>query len=283
MFKLQTKICSSVFILLLFTVLFNGCESRIVENRTDLNSIKIEINTSGASPKLMAIVDQFIVTVSDVKSNQVIRVTPLQFNNPFVVGQIDALPAEVDLRFTAEAINLKTAAVIYSGTTIMNLIANDTTPVLISLSPVVPLLKFTPRRIVRPPLDTFSMDVKMFNIAGLYGVSFKVRYVTDFLTLDSAVLDPSLPLADIIFFQADSVDAFGVYKAISITHTVTDSSIASTAGDAVLAKLFFSTTFFTLPDSTTVIFEPSGVTLSNQSIFPLGSLFTDDALVEFVP
>lgn len=267
-------------------LLMFACESKIVAPPDKQPMLSINIDVSDASPKLLAAVDQYQVIVIETSIDSILVTAPLTLNTAgMITGTIDSLPADVDLLFTAEARDMLTG-LIFSGSANAVLDAEIVNNVLINLSPVVPLMKYTPRYmdIVGTDTSAHRFDVKIFNVDSLYGISFRVRYDPNYLIALNATLDASQNPANVLFFQFDSSDANGSYKAITVTETNLTRSIVDSNGDGVLCNVnFVLERPFTLADSTFLIIEPTGMTHQNQSNIPTGILYNDDAFVRISP
>ena len=265
-----------------------GCESRIVNQQFESTSLTVRINTAGASPKLLAQVDQFQVTVVELISNRVIAEQPLTLNGQFIEGQIDSLPSGIDLEFTARAMRLTDGIIIYEGVTVIMLSAGAVTVVPISMSPVVPVMKSTPRYDNISVVDSSShfIDVKIFNVNQLFGTSFRVFYDPNFLLFDSVTLSATINPNDVIFFAATGFDATSgqPFVAISVTNTTAGVEIVDLNGDVNLARVFYSLEFpASTPNSSILRLEPTGLTdITGNQIDP-AILFVDETIVEITP
>ena len=279
------KILSGTLVSAAALLLF-ACDSKIVAPPDKKPMLSVSIDVSDASPKLLAAVDQYQVIVIETSVNDTLVAAPLTLNaQGFITGQIDSLPTEVDLLFTAEARDQQ-IGLIFSGSTTAILEADIVNNVFIDLSPVVPLMKFTPRHLDIVGTDTaaHTFDVKIFNVDSLYGVSFRVRYDAFYMRVLNAKLDTSQNASQTLFFQFDSVDANGPYKAITVTGINPANGIVDANGDGVLCNIDFALgQTFTLPDSTLLQIEPTGMFHQNQSAIPTGILYNDDAFVRISP
>lgn len=279
------KIKSSVIISAAAILLF-GCESKIVSPPANEPMLNVNIDVSDASPKLLAIVDSFRVIVVETSVSDTLAVSPLSLNSAgLIVGQIDSLPTEVNLEFTAQALDPQ-LGLIFSGSTNAVLEPDIVNNVFINLSPVVPLMKFTPRHLDLIGADTSAQtfDVKIFNVDSLYGVSFRVRYDAAYLRALNAKLDTSQNASQTLFFQFDSVDANGPYKAIAVTGIDPANGIVDANGDGVLCNIDFALIRpFAAADSTLLRIEPTGMTHQNQSNISTGILYLDDAFIRISP
>lgn len=273
--------CLSAVILFIF-----GCESKIVAPDKNSTTLRLSINATDASPKLLTAVNQFQVIVIDPAKAETLSVTPLTLNpGGSIVGQIDSLPAETNLTFVAQALD-GLFGLIFSGSTDAILTPDIVNDVLINLSPVVPLLKLTPRHfeIAGTDINEHIFDVKVFNVDSLYGISFLVRYDQSYLIATSATLDASQNPSEVIFFETDSFDSLGAFKAISVTMTDSTKAIVDTDGDGVLCNVgFVLEQQFPLADSTYIRFEPTGMTHQNRSQIPVNVLYNDDVFIRITP
>jgi hypothetical protein len=265
-----------------------GCSSRIYDNSKNEPVLTVSINLSDASPKLLAAVDQFQVIVIDVAENDTVAVRPLLFNDStfMIEGQIDTLPAEIDLLFIAEARDFS-KGLIFRGSTNAILVPDIVNNVTIDLSPVVPLMKSTPRYnlLLGTDQSTHTIDIKLFNVDSLYGVSFRLFYDPTYVILTGARLDTSLNPTSVIFFQNDAVDSLGrSYKAITISNTIQNVPIVGSDSDVVLTNIDFilEQTFIT-PETTLITIEPTGMTHANQSTISPSILYIDETVVEITP
>ncbi|HEX2898048.1 MAG TPA: hypothetical protein VHP63_08380 [candidate division Zixibacteria bacterium] len=267
-------------------LLLFACENKIVAPPDQEPMLSISIDISDASPKLLAAVDQYQVIVIETSIDSILVTVPLTLNAArFITGTIDSLPTDVDLQFIAEARDMQ-VGVIFSGSTNAVLEADIVNNVSIDLSPAVPLMKFTPRHLDVVGTDTsaHTFDIKIFNVDSLYGVSFRVRYNSAYLRAINAKLDTSQNASQTLFFQFDSVDANGPYKAIAVTGISPANGIVDANGDGVLCNIDFALVQpFTAADSTMLLIEPTGMTHQNQSNIPTGILYNDDAFVRISP
>ena len=278
---------TQIVVLAAALVLVIGCESKITAPPHSGTSLSLKFDIADASPKLIAAIDQFRVTVFDPAVPETVVVSQLTFDpNGFIVGQIDSLPAEINLVFTAEALDMQASTVIFRGSANATLVADVVNDVLIELSPVVPLMKLTPRfhNILSADTATQIFDVKIFNVDSLYGVSFRVRYDQTYLIAVSATLDSNYNPSEVIFFESDQFDTFGPFKVISITETDSTRALVDANGDAVLCNIgFVLEQQFPAAESTYITIEPTGMTHQNRSLIPVGILYNDDAFVRITP
>ena len=265
-----------------------GCSGRIYDESKNEPALSVSINMSDASPKLLAVVDQFRIIVFDPAKNDTVAIRPLSFNDStfMIEGQIDSLPAEIDLLFIAEARDFQ-QGLIFSGSTTAKLIADVVNNVLVDLSPVVPLMKSTPRynKVLGSDQSTHTVDIKIFNVDSLFGVSFRIFYDPAFILFTGARLDTSQDPASVIFFETEAVDSLGrSYKAITISHTIPNTPLVGSDSDAVLTNIdFVLAQQFTTPETTFFMIEPTGLTHTNQTTIPPNILYVDETVVEIAP
>lgn len=269
---------------LIFLIL--ACESKITAPVKNDAMLSISIGVADASPKLLAAVDQYRLIVTDPARREILADSPLTLNSSGnIVGRIDSLPSGINLEFTARALDAQ-LGLIFSGTTNAHLEFGTSNNVFIALSPVVPLMKFTPRHLDLLGTDSsaHNFDVKIFNVDSLYGVAFKVRYNPNYFRVVDARLDISQNAASVILFQFDSFDSVGLYKAITVTGTDPANGIVDVNGDGVLVNVRFALLkTFASADSTTLRLEPTGMTHQDSSVIPTSILYNDDAFVRITP
>lgn len=275
-------------IVAIFVTAVISCSGRIYDQTGDQPSLVINIDISDASPKLLAAVSQFRIIVINVATKDTVALKPLLLNDSTykLQGQIDTLPAEKPLLFIAEARDFS-AGLIFRGDTTISLAPDVINSVVINLSPVVPLMKSTPRynRILGSDQNTHTLDFKIFNVDSLYGVSFRIYYDPAYVIFTGARLDSSHNPANVIFFETDAVDSTGrSYKAVTISQTQPFTPMVGSDSDAVLTNVdFVLEQMFSTPETTYITVEPTGLTHANQSQISPSIIYTDETVVVITP
>lgn len=261
-----------------------SCGTRLSPNDAD-RGVAISLDVTEPSSKLLQLSDSYWLIVVDAgnTSDTVVSPTPLMLEGTMLEGMVDSVPAGRLLQFIAEARNAD-IGVLYRGTTTGIIIGEELNSIAISLSPVVPLLKFTPRFVLLGADSTYVLEAKVFNIPDLYGISFLVNWEEFYTRLDSVKPAPELP-TDIIFYDSaytppgSNID----YQAVAVTHTISGETIADANGDTPLAWFYFTQSRVEPPDSISHVFlAPSGVTLRTQDPITVDDIYSDDCTIETI-
>jgi hypothetical protein len=258
-----------------------GCSERIVENPDVQSDIVIDIDR-GAALSFEAAPSVFRVIVAYPRTNEIVAEGPLSRDRAQLVGTIGPLPAYRDLRFTVEAADEATGAVLYRGSKLAQASPYRSTTLAIDLFPVAPLIKFTPRYVVPDTDSTFAVTTKIFNVPGLYGLAYRVNWPLDVsLAVDSLALNPALAADSTIIFFAQPGQTAAIYYAFSITESDRASEIVGTDGSADLVTIYFHdmnpvSTFPLTLEVTSIS------TIQNGQIdsLPVATVFADECLVD---
>ncbi|KPJ48845.1 hypothetical protein AMJ40_06775 [candidate division TA06 bacterium DG_26] len=158
----------------------------------------------------------------------------LELQNGAISDTIE-VPAGEDWKFALQALDASNN-IIYSGETTASVIAGETTKVQIDLYPEVRLLKLDP---VYQQVDSdsfFNIDVKLYMIDDLFGISFRVEFDPAILLCTNVEPGDFLgPAESTIFFS--KVDSLAGYVAVGYSRIQGTASTASESGR--LATLFF--------------------------------------------
>jgi hypothetical protein len=265
-----------------------GCSDRLVDS-SDSAELRVAIAIDGdASPKLLALVDQYYVIVTNTRTGRTIT-RPLTLNGAILEGVIDSLPAGVPLTFTVEAttygVTGEPGVVIYRGRTEAVIAADQATVIHVNLTPVVPLIKYTPRYVLLMPEDSvFSLAVKVFNVDSLYGISFRVTWDDMYLWPDSAVLSPDLPSDSVIFYY-NFIDTNAAIVAASVSETRPNRTLVDAHGDVTLGRVYFRRQSITsAPANASVIsLTVTSAYKADETQIPFASIYTDECLVDIMP
>ncbi|MCK4371521.1 MAG: hypothetical protein KAW61_00175, partial [candidate division Zixibacteria bacterium] len=220
-----------------------------------------------------------ITVVYDSDNLDTLAVAELTLNGEVAEGTIDSLPAGEALLFIARAFQSGTDIVIYEGRTVTELVAREINEVEIQMSPVVPLMKFTPCQVEITDTYPFYVDTKVFNIDSLYGISFRVTLDTSFVAIDS--IQPAAGLAgdEIIFFwRGDTVSTDTAVFAVAISHTIPGSMLVDSSGDAALARLWLHRKVSS-EQTIEMSIRPTGGVLVNSTDLVTEGIYRDNCLL----
>ena len=158
----------------------------------------------------------------------------LELQNGAISDTIE-VPAGEDWKFALQALDAS-GKVIYSGDTTASVIAGETTKLQIDLYPEVFLLKLDPIYQQVESDSFFNIDVKLYKIDDLFGISFRVEFDPAILLCTNVEPGDLLgPAEYTIFFS--KVDSLAGYVAVGYSRVQGTASTASESGR--LATLFF--------------------------------------------
>ena len=215
-----------------------------------------------------------------------LAVRPLTLSGAHLVGEIGPLPAWQTYRFVVEAEDVQTGTVMYRATADAYVRGNRRTLLALDLHPVVPLIKFTPRYAITDSDSTFAVEVGVFRVPNLYGISFRVHWpLTEPLAVDSVVRHPDLP-ARVIFFAQPGAGAPNFYT-FSVSETDTAQVLTDLHGDQPMTLIYFRRSIVpTAGETFTLWLEVTSgvVNVGGQRIDILPSdIFTDECVVAGFP
>ncbi len=219
-----------------------GCSgSKIIND--DTTGLQIAINTHDTFSKPNEITF-FLVVVSDPVSEETLTAASLLLNGSFLEGTLDSIPANQPLKFTVQARD-RTEIVIYEGSVITSIAADQVNQIDVPMRPVVPMMNITPRYFDFTNLpaqvdSTFTFDVRVFNIDSLFETTFRIGFDELFCTIDSVVLSSDL-LADSVIFFHNFVDIFPTQYTVSIAPNGIFQPLVDSNGDGTLVRFFFRT------------------------------------------
>jgi hypothetical protein len=261
-----------------------GCSERITSAHVE-TSAHIQVDLHRPSGVMnQAIELAFLLVVSESESGDILATEELVFTAGYVRGTVDSLPSSEPLNFVLNAIEIPGEKVIYSGSALGVILASgQVTEVNISMSPVVPMLKINPRFVSGIDADSFSVDVKAFNIEALYGLSFRLELESP---LEYVRMEPSstLPTEQIIFFSEPYGDSNGVsIWGVAVSQTDNTTPIVDESGNATLATLWLRLIEPPTTDSAYISLYPTDAVCVAPVELSLDTIYTDDCLVEFSP
>jgi hypothetical protein len=286
LFKMRSgfRVLSTVPALALVTFCTLSCSERITPAQVE-TSAHIQVDLHRPSGVMnQAIELAFLLVVSESETGDTLAAEELEFIGGYVRGTVDSLPSTEPLNFVLNAIEIPGLKVIYSGSALGVILASgQVTEVNISMSPVVPMIRINPRFVGRIDADSFSVDVKAFNIEALYGLSFRLELESP---LEYIRLEPSstLPTEQIIFFSEPYGDSNGVsIWGVAVSQTDNTTPIVDESGDATLATLWLRLLEPSVTDSAYISLFPTDASCVPPVELSVDTVYTDDCLVEFTP
>ena len=260
-------------------LILSGCSQKTIN---DDAAPSIALYMKVTEPALIESVTQFflIVTGPGMDSIQ----TELTLSGGRLEGEVD-VPAGRKRKFEIRALD-ESGSVIYRGSATVDVEPGVTIELTINLYPVVPLVKLSPRFQEVDPNSPCSVDVKVFRIRDLYGISFRIHYDGLLVYPDSAVLASDLDPNVIMLTPQNDPDLY-IY-ATGITQTDQESPIVDENGYAILARVFFTSNrdasgTAQLTIEATELRKPNGDYISLDSVYTDGSLIAvgSDSVVTF--
>lgn len=278
----KANLPAAVTLILLFiivAVVWSSCSERLVDDSDKVN-LKIPLGAGLLAAKSLAAADLYRLTVTDNAGDSVLIQTQLVRSGSLLVGSVEDLPAGKPLTFLIEAEESETGTIIYTGSAVAIVVADETITLDIPLSPVVPLLRFVPSYVQLLDDSTFVLDTRIYNLDSLFGISFRMWWPAGFpLRIDSAQPGGDVNSPSIIFFAQPGT---GPHHTFSITQTGAGEAIVDSTGAAHLARIFCTVEdFFSVMSSRVdITLEPTGLTGVDSTTIPLGILYTDDCALE---
>jgi hypothetical protein len=260
-------------VVLAIVILFGCSEKGVNENSAPSITLSMKIT----EPALMEMVSQFRLTVTGPDMRRID--TRLALEGCYVVGEV-RVPAGRERKFDVRALD-ETDRPIYQGDTTLDIEVGTEIVLNLSLYPQVPLVKLSPRFLQVPSDTTFALDVKVFNIDSLYGISFRIYFGSYLVRPDSAIAGPNLDPRLIYLNQLDYDAAF---YAFAISQVDEISPIVDGEGNAALARVFFSS-FHPEMDTeraelTIEVMELTRIVNSTPVDVPVGDVLADRGVIE---
>ncbi len=254
-------------------LILSGCSQKGIN---DDAAPSIALHMKVTEPAFIELVSQFwlIVTGPGMDSIQ----TELTLSGGHLEGEVD-VPAGRKRKFEVQARQARDQSnqLIYRGSTTIDVEPGETIELTINLYPVVPLVKLSPRFQEVDPGSPCSVDVKVFRIRDLYGISFKIHYDGLLVYPDSAVLANDLDPNVIMLPPQNDPDSY--FYATGITQTDQESPIVDENGYATLARVFF-TSNREVSGTAQLTIEVTGLTIIIDTTVPVDGIFTDGSLIE---
>jgi hypothetical protein len=261
---------------------FSSCSERAV-NSQEAIPVEVEIEHAFGSIKTPDVLSSYRLIVIDHETGTVRDTVPLELDGSMLRGSV-RVPAYRLLRFIAEAIDDRLAAVVYRGEARTAVRPRQTVNLKIALMPAVPTLKFTPRYIDLSDSTQFEVTVGIFNVDSLFGTSFRINFDGALFQLDSAVIG-EFPPEDTIIFFGSLVDPIAAIYAVSLTQTDQAKTLVGAAGSALLSHIYFSLIGRppTAGEPSILTLDTTGFTYASGSSPAFDLFFTDQLGVNIPP
>ena len=182
---------------------------------------------------LLDLVQSVALTVS-LSDEDIYLEKELTIQNGEIKDQIE-VPAGDSWIFTLEALD-SSKNPIYRGSTIASVVGGQTNQVNIKLSPVVFLLKLDPVYQKISNSEPFVLEVKLYNVEDLFGISFRVEFDTASLICTEVSSGDFLGSSDstIFFSKADTLKGY-----VAVGYSKIQGNGSGVSGDGVLARIYF--------------------------------------------
>ena len=262
----------SISVLLVVFIAFTGCEKKIVNNDSDA-VVSVAIDARSMTPGAVSAVDRYELVIEGADFGTIILPMERSGGTIFVTATV---PAGKNRRFSARA--LQKNVILYRGDQVIDVTTRAPIVLDLVLLPVVPMLNITPHAQDWEMGDSFYVDVNVFNVDSLAGISFIFSINYSPCYIDSVALGEQ--------YNPDSVGIsyFSAYDTVNVevfSRNETD-PIVDARGNAHLATIGLRSYNDWGPDTATVVMQVSANWLysSSGSQFPLDSFYTDNAIVE---
>ncbi|MFQ5498796.1 MAG: hypothetical protein ACE5FH_03910 [Candidatus Zixiibacteriota bacterium] len=257
-----------------------GCSGELIRSDPTVSVtlvMKSELSQY-ASDEAGVLLTQYQITVSVPESGDIVAFDTLTLDPPYLIGQLDTIPAGLPLRFTAEALDGR-GTTVYSGDTITSVGGNGDDTLSIHMLPAVPMLRLAPRYVFSPVGQQFTLQVEAHNLTDLFGIACQIDFenssmnsvTADYLVVDSAVGGQLLVFDTVIVnqtFPPTSTWSISVTRAGQGSGLLVDSS-----GNGSLMTLYF--TAGDTPSSGLLNLTVTDLTVLNNPNFPLSSVYSD--------
>ncbi|MCH9031077.1 MAG: leucine-rich repeat domain-containing protein [candidate division Zixibacteria bacterium] len=246
---------------ILVGVVFITCSERILDESKGLETnFQIDVGLAKVISE-HDLIFRVIITADDMET----IIAPLDLVDGFLVGTVENVPAGVNRKLTLQVISFDLETVFYEGVVFVTITAGATVENEVTLFPVPPTVRLSPRFQELDSLATFSLDVRAHNFDGLAQVEYYLIFDTTKLQIIGL---PSLGGGASKAQQTDS-SLFGVIYEIPI---ITDS-----AGTVITTHNFLIKSPGTVVDSFSI--DLSLLSISTDIVLNLDSVFTDGATV----
>jgi hypothetical protein len=222
-----------IFALSLTLIIFSTCSKKsfITDSSDQTSPLLFKINFTDAS--LLDLIHRVVLTVSLPETDTSIQ-KELTLEHRQISGSIE-VPVGENRVFTLEALD-SSNTVIYRGDTTATVIGGQKTEVTINLFPAVFLLKLSPIYQEVSQFDSFFVDIKLYNVQDLFGISFRVE--SDPPVLFGAQVSPGGFLGSddstIFFSRVDTLEGY-----VAVSYTLIQGSASGVSGSGKLARIYF--------------------------------------------
>ncbi|HEX2897289.1 MAG TPA: cohesin domain-containing protein, partial [candidate division Zixibacteria bacterium] len=188
----------------------------------------------------------------------------LEFADGLITGLIENVPAGPNRTIIVEGL-ASDGTVLYRGSVVIDVIANQTVDAIVTLLPVAKLVRISPNYSGKFHGEEFTSDIKVNNIHGLTSIELALDYNSNVVQLDSLKAGSNIPDGSNFTYS----DEGGIE--ISLSHS---SSLTDSAGNVTVARAFFS------PTSSNKCLDSTLLDLGVQSLtapgLSLGEVYVDD-------
>jgi hypothetical protein len=249
-----------------------GCAKKIV-NSGDNVKVTVELGGKMLSPGNITSVDHFELLVEGDDFGSLLVSMVLDRGLIFAVVEVPSGPRRT---FTARAYD-KDGILLYEGKTVSDIAPNVEVTLDISLFPVVPMINITPHYQNIQLNDSFYVDISIFNVPGVTDITLELTRNDSPCDLLSIVKGADYGDTVALWYEGGFLNiSFGVYS-VSGLNAIVDES-----GYAHLATVGFRSYRDWAFDTATVLMEiiPTSIFAGPDNPIPVGSIFTDGAMVE---
>ncbi|MCX6826830.1 MAG: hypothetical protein NTV06_06165 [candidate division Zixibacteria bacterium] len=259
---------------------FSNCAEKIVNTQGEPQKVTISLKTTSLAGA--ADIDYTLLTITGPGIETPI-VDTLVLTDSSLTGEV-TVPSGLNRTFLLEAMtiireNVANTIPIYRGETTVDIAPNVPTIVSISLYPVAPLIKLSPRyREVQLPWDsTFIMDIKAYNIDSVREFNFTLddNNYGDYCRTDSIVASSAL--------GGNLLYTYNGSHSIDFTISREGSAVVDQQGNGTLARIYLHCdTVYSLTTQTYSILAYPIVKLNGDTI-GTNIYYTDGATILMHP
>jgi hypothetical protein len=261
----------SIGVLLTVMSVFVGCDKKIVNNDSEA-VVSVAIDIKAMTPGAASAVDSVLLVIEGSDFGSIIKTMERDGGTIYATVTV---PAGRNRRFSARA--LQGTTILYQGDQTIDVVAGAPITLDLVLSPVVPMLNITPHYQSYQMGDSFYVDVNVFNVDSLAGISLNFAINFSPCYIGTAAMGEQ--------YNPDSVGMNTIFGYDTVTvelfsRTEVD-PIVDARGNAHLATVGLFSYNDWGPDTATVVMtiSPNWLYSGGGSQFPLDSLYYDNAEV----